>query len=107
MQSPDQTPPRPTCKRLFKSATSPKRRSGRKRTNSDAYRKVALTRSATKILKNVTNSNGMSLSTPLRSKPFLLRILKEVKKETAGGVHEEVRFKLFQLQLFCSPKTLF
>jgi hypothetical protein len=80
--SPNQTPPR-QCHNTFqkikqKCSTTPRRRSGRKRSQSDTYRKVALTRSASKILKNKLST---SLSTPLRSKPFLLRILKESSKE--------------------------
>lgn len=66
---------------LTQSSTSPRRRSGVRKTHSDLYRKVALTRSASRVLSQHSVSlKKATLSRPM-TKPFLLRLLKETTKK--------------------------
>lgn len=57
-------------------ATTPRRRSGRRRTQSDTYRKVALTRSASQALR-IQKPMLASRSYSFRNKPLLLKLLSD------------------------------
>lgn len=66
------------------SLTTPRRRPGARRCHSDTYRRVALTRSASKVLLYKTRP-----AIAIRSKKCLLRLLKQ-----AGGENESQKAKL-------------
>jgi hypothetical protein len=71
--APSKTPSSSRTAANFCSST-PRRRSGRKRTQSDTYRKVALTRSASQALR-IQKPMLASRSYSLRNKPLILQLL--------------------------------
>ena len=68
--------------------TSPRQRTGRRRTQSDTYRRVALTRSASQALR-IQKPMRVPRSYVLRNKSFLLELLKASASKDSGEKDSE------------------
>lgn len=69
-------------------ASTPRRRSGRKRTQSDTYRKVALTRSASQALR-IQKPMLASRSYSLRNKNFILELLADSGLSNSTNIQDQ------------------